>query len=320
MRTKVIGCLLVLGGFVLAFAVMGLLALVSVTPEFSTGDKIARIDLEGMITSQFGESFFGGGDSMAEEFIENLKSAVEDESVKAIVLRINSPGGEITASDTIYNAVLKAREEKPIVVYMDSMAASGGYYVACAADEIIASETTLTGSIGVIIQTFSYYDLFGKVGLEALVFTSGEFKDTMNGAREMRSDEKAYIQSMVDQMYQKFLDVVSRGRGIPKDQLGAGIADGRVLSGKDALEATLVDANGFIDDAYDRARELGGAPDAEVIRYEKDESIFGIFGSAIQSRSGRAGANGKLEIDISDRLLPRLRPGMVYLLPSYYVP
>ncbi|MCA8968075.1 MAG: signal peptide peptidase SppA, partial [Planctomycetes bacterium] len=160
-----------------------------------------------------------------------LEQAVADKNVKAIVLRVNSPGGEVTASDIIYNAVKKAAKEKPVVVYMDSMAASGGYYVSCGATKIVASETTLTASIGVIIETMNYSELFGKVGLAMNVFTSGAFKDSLNGSRPMRDDEKAYVQNLVTQMYDRFLGIVSEARGVPKEQL-KDVADGRVVTGR----------------------------------------------------------------------------------------
>lgn len=253
---------------------------------------------------------------MVEKIKKSLKKAREDEDVKAIVLRVNSPGGEVTASDTIYHAVQLANEKKPVVVYMDSLAASGGYYVACAASEIVANETTLTGSIGVIIQTLNYADLFGKVGLEAKSFTSGDFKDSLSGARAMRPDEKVYVQNLVMQMYDKFVGIVSEGRDIPVARLKDKIADGRIFTGKEAKENGLVDANGYIEDAYDRARELVDAPDAEVIHLKGNPSFFEmLFAGASQG----VGAQ-RLEIDVSDRLLPRLQPGMLYLLPSHYAP
>lgn len=318
MRKKtVIGCLLAGVVVVLVLAVASFVLLDRIGESLPSGDRIAHIDLEGIITSQMGGSLFGEAGSMTERLTRDLKNAAEDEGVKAIVLRINSPGGEITASDTIYDAVKTARESKPIVVYMDSMAASGGYYVACAANEIVANETTLTGSIGVIIQTLSYYELFEKVGLAALVFKSGELKDTLSGARKMNPEEQSYVQSMVDQMFDKFLEVVSEGRGIPKAELRDGIADGRVLSGIDALKEKLVDSNGYLEDAYERARTLANAPDAEVDRYRRETGFLELLG--MMSHAG-SGERGTVQIDLSDRLLPRLTPGMIYLLPSYYIP
>jgi protease IV len=227
------------------------------------------------------------------------------------VLRVNSPGGEVTASDTIYEAIRLANGKKPVVVYMDSVAASGGYYAACGGTEILANETTMTGSIGVIISTLNYRELFGKVGLESQVFKSGEFKDLLSGSREITPEESGLIQDMVMEIYEKFLGIVSESRQIPEDKLRNGIADGRIFSGAKAKEAGLVDDTGYIEDAYDRARELGKAPGAEVMKIRSDPSLLQMLTMA---RIGMAAAN-RVEIDLSDRLLPRLHPGMVYLLP-----
>ncbi|MFV1995032.1 MAG: signal peptide peptidase SppA [Verrucomicrobiales bacterium] len=321
MAKKLLGCALVGGAVVLVLVVVFALVVGSIVGGVTLGPKIANIDLEGIITSNRTGGLFETGASMVDRIKEDLSRAVEDESVKAIVLRINSPGGEVTASDTIHRAVSEAREAKPVVVYMDAMAASGGYYVACAADEIYANETTLTGSIGVIIQTLSYYDLFGKIGLGAVVFTSGEFKDSLGGARELRPEERDYIQSLVDQMYEKFLGIVAQGREIEEKDLRRGIADGRVFTGAQALEENLVDANGYVEDAYARARELADAPDAKVVRYRRETGLLAILGSA-RARLAGVGSKipGRLEIDIAERILPRLEPGMIYLLPSHYAP
>ncbi len=182
-------------------------------------DKIVHIDLDGIISSVEMSGLFSDAMPSMSTIKQALEQAVADKNVKAIVLRINSPGGEVTASDILYNAVKKAAKEKPVVVYMDSMAASGGYYIACGATQIVASETTLTASIGVIIETMNYSDLFGKVGLSMNTFTSGAFKDSLSGARPMRDEEKAYVQNLVTQMYDRFLGIVSEARGVPKDTL-----------------------------------------------------------------------------------------------------
>jgi protease-4 len=271
-----------------------------------------------MITGSDDFGFGGSGSSMVDQMKTTLREAVEDEDVKAIVLRINSPGGEVTASDTIYNEVRMANQKKPVVVYMDSVAASGGYYVACGAEEIIANETTLTGSIGVIIQTLNYRELFGKVGLESLVFKSGEFKDLLSSTREMSVDEKAMVQEMVMEIYEKFLGIVAESRELPADQLRIGIADGRVFSGAKAKEAGLIDATGYIEDAYERARKLAGAPDAPVYRIRSSVGFFEAIGLAEGSGEKPKSESGRLEIDISDRIWPRLQPGMIYLLPTAF--
>lgn len=245
-----------------------------------------------------------------------LEQAVADKHVKGIVLYVNSPGGEVTASDTLYHAVKQAAASKPVVVYMDSVAASGGYYLSCGATKIVANETTQTGSIGVIIQAINYSEIFGKVGLETVTFTSGKFKDTLSGSRPMREDEKAYVQLMINQMYDKFVSIVAEARKLDKQTLKDTVADGRVLTGGDALASKLVDQLGYVEDAYALAKQLSGAPNAMVVKYRRDPSLAEIFGVL-----GKASATPpSVKIDVSNRLLPRLEPGKVYLLPAHMVP
>lgn len=309
-----IGAAATLAGLVLLFLIFGVLGAIlsGGNPGMGPGPKVAHIDLEGVITGVADFGFGGSGLSMVDQIKEELKEALENDDVKAIVLRVNSPGGEVTASDTIYEAIRQANEKKPVVVYMDSVAASGGYYAACGGTEIMANETTMTGSIGVIISALNYRELFGKVGLDFQVFKSGEFKDLLSGSREMSPAESALIQDMVMETYDKFVGIVSEARGIPVDRLRNGIADGRIFSGAKAKEAGLVDATGYIEDAYDRARELGKAPEAEVLKIHTQPTLLE---SLSMMKSGAAAGN-RVEIDVSDRLLPRLQPGMVYLLPS----
>jgi protease-4 len=278
-----------------------------------TRDKIVHIDLEGVISSMDIGGLFADAMPSVDLIKQALEQAVADKNVKAIVLRVNSPGGEVTASDILYNAVKKAAKEKPVVVYMDSMAASGGYYVSCGATKIVASETTLTASIGVIIETLSYHELFGKVGLNMATFTSGAFKDSLNGARPMRDDEKVYVQNLVTQMYDRFLGIVSEARGVPKDQLKNTVADGRVVTGREALAAKLVDQIGYVEDAYALARELGKAADAGVVKYRHEVSFFDVFASA-----KAAPQPAKVQLDVSSGLLPKLLPGVPYYLPPSF--
>jgi len=279
-------------------------------------DKIVRLDLEGIIASGPAGDLFGGGGLDLESIKRALRQATEDKTVKAIVLRIDSPGGEVTASDTLYHAVKEAAKKTPVVVYMDSLAASGGYYVSCGATRIVANETTLTGSIGVIIQSLNYSGTFGKIGMDTMTFVSGAFKDTLSGARAMRDDEKAYVQGLVMNMYDRFLGIVSEARRIDRETLKNSIADGRIFTGGEALKNKLVDQVGYIEDAYAAARDLGHAPNASVVRYEHRgalRDLLEIFGSAEDTK-------GRVKIDLSDRLVPRLQPGKMYLLPAHMAP
>src|SRR5437016_2876986 len=244
-------------------------------------DKVVFITMRGLISSSIPGSV---GDSMVDDLRTALRQARDDERVKAIVLEIDSPGGEVTASDQIYTAVANARARKPVVVYMDTLAASGGYYVSCGGKFLMANETTITGSIGVIIQTLNYEHLFDKIGLASVVFKSGKFKDILNGARPMTPEEQALIQDFVMKTYDKFLGVVAKERNLPADNLRSTIADGRILSGRDALNNKLIDGLGQIEDAYAKAKQLGNAPQATVVKYGPPFSLsrilraFGEFG------------------------------------------
>ena len=274
-------------------------------------DKIALITMRGLISSSISGTV---GDSMVEDMRLALEQAREDEHVRGIVLEIDSPGGEVTASDVIYNAVVKARAKKPVVIYMDSLAASGGYYVACGGGYLMANETTITGSIGVIIQTLNYEQLFNKLGLASVVFKSGKFKDLLNGARPMTPEERDYVQSFVMKTYEKFLSIVATERKLPAETLRNTIADGRIMSGKDAVEAKLIDATGQLEDAFAKARELAKAPDAEVVKYGAQFS-FGRIVRALGQNS-----QSKIELSLPKQLVPQLESGRAYFLPAFYAP
>jgi protease-4 len=275
-------------------------------------DRIALITLRGLISSSLPGNV---SDSMVEDMRLALQQARDDSRVKAIVLEIDSPGGEVTAADQIYNAVVKARARKPVVIYMDSLAASGGYYIACGGKYLMADETTITGSIGVIIQTLNYEQLFNKIGLASVVFKSGKFKDILNGARPMTPEERDLIQKFVMETYDKFLGVVSRERNLPADSLRSTIADGRILSGKEALGNKLIDQVGQLEDAFAKAKQLGNAPQATVVKYGPPFSLARIFRAF-----GEFGGDSKLELQLPKQLVPQLESGRAYFLPSYYAP
>ena len=273
-------------------------------------DKVVVITMRGLISSSLPGNVT---DSMVDDMRAALQQASDDSRVKAIVLEIDSPGGEVTASDAIYSSVVKARARKPVVVYMDSLAASGGYYVSCGGKFLMANETTITGSIGVIIQTLNYEQLFNKVGLASVVFKSGKFKDMLNGARPITPEERELVQSFIMKTYDKFLGIVAKERNLPADLLRNTIADGRILSGKDALQNNLIDGLGELDDAFGKAKQLGNAPGAKVVKYGPPFTLsrfFRMFGQA----------DSKIELQLPKELIPQLESGRAYFLPSYYAP
>jgi protease-4 len=275
-----------------------------------TADKIAVITMRGLISSSLPGTV---SDSMVDDMRAALEQARDDNHVKAIVLEVDSPGGEVTASDAIYSALIKTRARKPVVVYMDSLAASGGYYVSCGGKYLMASDTTITGSIGVIIQTLNYEQLFNKVGLASVVFKSGKFKDMLNGARPITPEERELVQSFIMKTYDKFLGIVAKERNLPADLLRNTIADGRILSGKDAFDNKLIDGLGELDDAFAKAKQLGNSPEAKVVKYGPPFSLsrfLRIFGEA----------DSKIELQLPKQLIPQLESGRAYFLPSYYAP
>ena len=275
-----------------------------------SGDKIAVIMMRGLISSSLPGNV---GETMVDDMRLALQQASEDDHVRAIVLEIDSPGGEVTASDMIYNWVVKTRARKPVVVYMDSLAASGGYYVACGGQFLMANETTITGSIGVIIQTLNYEQLFNKVGLASVTFKSGKFKDMLNGARPITPEERDYVQNFVMKTYDKFLGIVAHERNLPADGLRNSVADGRILSGKDALDHKLIDGVGQIEDAFAKAGELGHAAGATVVRYGPPFTLSRFFRAL-------GTVDSKIELTLPKQLMPQLETGRAYFLPSFYAP
>jgi protease-4 len=276
--------------------------------------KIAQITLHGIISSSIPGDV---GTNMVDDLKLQFHQALEDSKVKAIVLVIDSPGGEVTASDVIYQAVVKARAKKPVVVFMDSLAASGGYYVSCGGTYTIANETTLTGSIGVIMQTLNYKDLFDKVGLKMVTMKSGKMKDMLSGSRPITEEEQAYVQGLIMETYGKFVGIVAKERKLDENKLRNGIADGRVVSGKDALENKLIDQLGSVEDAYAKAMELGKAPNAPVVRYEAAFHLGKLFRLLGQSESR---SSSKVEVSLTEALKPKLEAGRLYYLPEMCAP
>lgn len=282
-----------------------------ISDKGTSDKKIVVIPLEGIIASGQAGSL---GDDMINDFKIALDQAKRDPEVAAVVIDINSPGGEITASDVLYHALQEFSKVKKSVVYFNSVGASGAYYTACGGSYIMCNSTTFTGSIGVIISTLNYRDLFGKIGLQSVVFKSGKFKDMLNGAREMTPEEKAYVDSLVMQSYGRFVGIVATARKLDEASLREGVADGRILSGTDALEAKLVDELGYVEDAYAKAIELGNSPGAKVVRYKRQfglDKFLSMFGEA---------KTPSIKLDVMDKFVSPLEPGRIYLLPPFFAP
>jgi protease-4 len=275
----VLGIVIVL---VVIGACVGTVVLVSLaTGEgMALGDAVAIVRVEGVIlTGSPPVSPLGGeGGAYSDQIIEHLKQAQKDSSVKAIVLRVNSPGGSVVASDEIYQQILKV--DKPVVVSMGELAASGGYYISAPADLIVANPATLTGSIGVITEIPNLEDLLKKIGVEVVVIKSGLHKDEGSPFREMTEEEKAIWQAIIDEAYGQFVAIVAEGRNLPEEKVRE-TADGRVYTGKQAMELGLVDELGNLPEAIDRAAELGGIEgEPRLVEYHRPPTLFeSLFGS-----------------------------------------
>jgi protease-4 len=238
---------------------------------FAVTDKIAVIDVDGLIINMRRSGIFSDGENPVSLFVEKLDRARNDRNVKAVVLRLNSPGGTVASSDMMYHMLKEFKNEtnKPVVACMMDVSASGAYYVACGCDGIMAQPSTVTGSIGTIMQTFSFAGTMQKLGIKSEAIKSGEMKDSGSPFRDLREEEKQILQAMIMEFYEQFLDVVQEGRhGLEEDKLRE-LADGRVFTGIEAQQQGLVDKIGYPSDAIDWAKEMAGLEKAKVVIYHR---------------------------------------------------
>jgi protease-4 len=232
--------------------------------RFAFGDKIAVVEIRGVITQ-------------SADIIDEIRQHEEDEGVKAVVLRIDSPGGGVGPSQEIHREIVKLRTKKKVIVSMGSVAASGGYYVACAADYIVANPGTITGSIGVLMEFSNFEELLKKIGIKGIVLKSGEHKDIGSPLREMTPEERKIVQGVIDNVHQQFIQAVSEGRKLDRSKV-LEIADGRILTGEQAKQFGLVDGMGDLQDAIDIAAKMAKIEGKPNILYpQKKFSIWGLL-------------------------------------------
>jgi len=242
------------------------------TSSFSSfGDKIAVVDLEGVIISP-------------KDLVEQLRKYGDDSSIKAIIIHVNSPGGGAAASEEIYREVLRIRDvkKKRIVASIETVGASGAYYVSSATNKIFADDASIVGSIGVIAQWYNYEELMKWAKLKAIVLKAGEFKDTASPVREMTPAERAYMQGLIDNMHEQFIDSVARGRRMKVDEIKP-LADGKVWTGEQAMPLKLIDQIGdFRAAVEDTAKSVGIKGEPTIVRPEKDRKsmLDLLFGDA----------------------------------------
>lgn len=274
------------------------------------GDAIAVIYVEGTIlTGSPQSSFSAPADAYSEEIIQYLRDAQRDSSVKAVVLRIDSPGGSVVASREIYDEIMATRKKgKPVVASFGELAASGGYYIAAGTDKIYAHPDTTTGSIGVISVLTNLQGLSEKLGVQMVIIKSGAHKDESYGFRDLTSEEKDIWQKMIDEAYGEFVDIVAQGRKLQVDQVKK-LADGRVYSGNQAKALGLVDELGNLEAAVDAATKLGnisGIP--RKIEYRHMPGFFESIGVSL----GQSNPTQEL----LDTFLIRQRGRLMYLYVS----
>ncbi len=235
-------------------------------------DKVLLMDISGMITSQESSSLLGGERKMSvvARVREELERARKDHAVKAVVLRINSPGGGVTASDTLYHEIRKYRQDTgvKVIAHLMDLGTSGAYYAALAADKILAQPTTVTGSIGVIMLRLDATGLMQKVGVQALEITSGERKNMGSLFRPITAEERKLFQGIIDSLFARFTDTVAKERNLSREGVKA-VADGRIMSSQEARAAGLIDDIGYLDDALERAKKEAGIADARIVTYHR---------------------------------------------------
>lgn len=252
--------------------------------------KLLIIDITGFISDQPTSRALGlvQERSMLDRVTEELDKAAEDEDIAALLLRIDSPGGGVTASDEIYHRIRRYSEETevPVVAALGGIAASGGYYIACAADEIVGHPTTVTGSVGVIIIGINVAGLMDKLGVENQTFTTGNHKDMLSPLRQTRPEEAEIVEGVLDSMFERFKAVVKAGRPNLDPAAWPQITDGRIFSADEAERIGMIDATGRLQDAVDRAKALAGLEDASVIKYHRAGATVNTVYSQFNAEPG----------------------------------
>jgi len=284
--TIILSLLFILFSFIVGIGV-GLI--ISREDGFPIGERIAILEIQGVILD-------------SQPYLDSLSKIKKDDGIKAIVLRIDSPGGAVGPSQEIYSEILKLREKKPVIATLGSVGASGGYYIACAAQKILANPGTITGSIGVIAQFVSYEQLLKWAKLDVEVIKSGEFKDVGSPFKKMTETEKQYMQQLIDNVYSQFKLAVSKARGIDSKEMDK-IADGRIFTGEQAKNLKLIDELGTLSDAISLAGSLSGIKgEPNVSYYPKKKMNFLDF------------ILSKFETEIISGLPLKERFGLFYLV------
>ncbi len=273
--------------------------------------KAALVELRGIILEEIET---GGIFSFVHRPIDRIRRELEqakkDGAVKAVIFSVDSPGGTIAASDEILHIFEKFKKEtgKKVVVHMGAVCASGGYYVSSGADAIVAGPTTITGSIGVILQTFNVSETLDLLKIKNVTIKAGTNKDLLNPFRPLNEEHVRIIQNAIDQAYDRFVSVVAAGRNLPEEKVRE-LADGRIFTAAEALRLGLADRIGYLEDALDEARKLANAPELTLVRYERPGGLLAVLSGDIEARLPR-GASPAAGIG---RALDLMTPRLCYL-------
>ncbi len=284
--------------------------------SFFALDKIALIDVTGVIANSPRRQLLGGGEHPVSLLLEQLDRARKDPMVKAVILRLNSPGGTVAASELMHDEITHFRRSgKPIVAVMMDVAASGAYYIACACDEIIAQPSTVTGSIGVIMQMFDVSGTMSLIGVQTDAITSGRFKDTGSPFRTMRPEEREIFQIIVNDMYERFVAVVDRGRPKLDEAAVRLLADGRVYTARQALEKGLIDHIATMRQAIDRVKDRIGAKRVRLVAYRRPPAYRPNYYASWPQVP--AGDINLLNVELVPGLIPAAPRFMYLWVPAY---
>ncbi|MDT8859385.1 signal peptide peptidase SppA [Alkalihalobacillus sp. MEB130] len=249
------------------------------------GGSIVVLEINGVIQDTGDGGLFSATGYRHQMFLSQIEHAAKDPTVEGIIIRVNTPGGGVVESAEIHEKIVEAQEEydKPIYVSMGSMAASGGYYIAAPADKIVASPQTITGSIGVIMESINVTELAENYGVKVNTIKSGPYKDIMSATREMTEEDRAILQSLIDESYDEFVRIIAEGREMSESQVRT-VGDGRIYSGTQALELDLIDELGSLDDTIEMMRELVGP--LNVVKYEPHVGFPNFLSMSFQQLFG----------------------------------
>jgi protease-4 len=277
-------------------------------------DKVLLLDVSGMITGGEGRSGLWRREGTVARMQEALRAAGEDKRIRAVVLRVRSPGGEVTASDTVFREIMAFKEKTgiPVIAALLGVATSGAYYVALAADEIVATPTTVTGSVGVILVGLNVEGLMGKLGIEDQTVKSGEYKDLLSPLRPTNPAERAIVQGVIDEMQRRFLTLVAARRPAVTPDNMRRIGDGRIFTASQAADLGMIDRVGYVDEAIDAAMAAAGVREARVVMLHRpSEYRENVYSRAAPPPEANPGGAGFVSLTLG--LPQNLGPDFLYL-------